>query len=156
MNLSFVNRTILEYDDLIGFNGHDIPVSLINSSESDFENLPSYYDSRDYGYITPVRNQGNGGNCWAFAGLATLEACIKKATGITYDFSENNPKNLMAMDSTMGLNMTTNGGGFDSVVMGYLTSWLGPISEKTDMYDDYSSLSPVFPSIFHVQNIRCQ
>jgi len=153
MNLSFVNRTILEYDDLIGFNGHDIAVSLFNSSQSDFENLPSYYDSRDYGYITAVRNQGNGGNCWAFAGLATLEACIKKATGITYDFSENNPKNLMAMDSTMGLNMTTNGGGFDSVVMGYLTSWLGPISEKTDMYDDYSSLSPVFPSIFHVQNI---
>ena len=153
MNLSFANRTIFDYEDLIGFNGHNIAISLINSSQSDIEDIPSYYDSRDYGYVTPVRNQGDGGNCWAFAGLATLEACIKKATGLTYDFSENNPKNLMAMDSTMGANMTANGGGFDSVVMGYLTSWLGPISEMADMYDDYSSLSPILPSVFHVQNI---
>jgi C1A family cysteine protease len=153
MDLAFANRTIFEYEDLIGFNGYNIAISLINSSQSDIANIPSYYDSREYGYVTPVRNQGDGGNCWAFAGLATLEACIKKATGLTYDFSENNPKNLMAMDSTMGANMTTNGGGFDSVVMGYLTSWLGPVSEKADMYDDYSSLSPVLPSIFHVQNI---
>ena len=153
MDLSFANRTIFEYNDLIGFNGHEVPISLINSSKADLANIPSSYDSRDYGYITPVRNQGSAGNCWAFSALATLETCIKKATGLIYDFSENNPKNLMAMDSAVGMNMETNRGGYDSVVMGYLNSWLGPISERSDAYDAYSSLSPVFPSIFHIQNI---
>ena len=29
--------------------------------------LPERYDSRDYGYITPVRNQNPFDTCWAFA-----------------------------------------------------------------------------------------
>lgn len=35
--------------------------------------LPSTYDSRDYGYITDVKYQGNGGNCWAYSTMSMLE-----------------------------------------------------------------------------------
>lgn len=154
MNFTFRNRTAFEYDDLTGYNGVGIPVSLINSSLSDSDIIPSYYNSRDYGYVTPVKDQGDAGNCWAFSGLATLETCIKKATGITYDFSENNPKNLMALDSITGLTIETNSYGYDSMIMGYLNSWLGPINERTDTYDSYSSISSVYASLFEVQNIK--
>ncbi len=41
--------------------------------------LPESYDSRDYGYISPVRNQGSFGTCWAHAFVACAEAnMIKK------------------------------------------------------------------------------
>ncbi|WP_405310334.1 C1 family peptidase [Methanobrevibacter sp.] len=127
--------------------------SPINSTLSNLNYIPYSYDSRDYGYITPVKSQGEGGNCWAFAGIATLEACIKKVTGITYDFSEENVKNMMAAFSTMGLDIQPNIGGFDAMVMGYLTSWFGPVVEETDKYDEFSSLSNTFEPKFHIQNI---
>ena len=131
----------------------DALVSSIQTTLSDLNYIPYSYDSRDYGYITPVKDQGEGGNCWAFAGIATLEACIKKITGITYDFSEENMKNMMAAFSTMGLDIQPNDGGIDSMVMGYLTSWFGPVVEATDIYDEFSSLSTPFYPKFHVQNI---
>ncbi len=41
--------------------------------------LPESYDSRDYGYISPVKNQGQLGTCWAHAFAACAEAnMIKK------------------------------------------------------------------------------
>ena len=137
--------------------GYDVGgciISLINSATSDLGYIPSRYDSRDYGYITPVKDQLDGGNCWAFSGIATLEACIKKITGIDYDFSEENVKNLMASFSTMGLDLKPNYGGYDSMVMGYLTSWFGPIFDRIDMYDPLSSLATIFQGEFHIQNIK--
>ena len=60
----------------------------------------------------------------------------------------------MAMDSITGLNKETNTGGDDLMVLGYLNSWLGPVNENLDSYDIYSSISPVLPSLFHIQNIK--
>ena len=133
------------------------PVTLINdssSNSSDVRTLPAYYDSNDYGFVSSVKDQKNGGNCWAFAGLATLETCIKKATGVTYDFSEENAKNLMAAYSVYGIKIETNFGGYDSMMMSYLTSWLGPIDESTESYDDYSTISVLENPMFHIQNIK--
>ncbi len=44
-----------------------------------FSLIPEKYDSRDYGYISPIRNQGQFGTCWAHAFVACAEAnMIKK------------------------------------------------------------------------------
>ena len=38
--------------------------------------LPSYYDLRLLGKLTPVGDQGSSGVCWAFASLGSLESCL--------------------------------------------------------------------------------
>ena len=40
--------------------------------------LPSRYDSRDYGYVTSVKNQNPYGSCWAHAAMASIESYMIK------------------------------------------------------------------------------
>lgn len=47
--------------------------------------LPARYDSRDYGYITPVRNQKGYGTCWAHGTIAACEASLVKNNGFSND-----------------------------------------------------------------------
>ena len=53
------------------------------------EALPFAYDSRDYGYVSGVRNQYDFGTCWAFATIASMESSLlaKGQTGLP-DMSE--------------------------------------------------------------------
>ncbi|WP_405294288.1 C1 family peptidase [Methanobrevibacter sp.] len=113
-------------------------------------NIPvSYMSPR-----TTVKNQLSSGNCWSFAILATLESAILAVSDDYFDLSEGNMKNLASYYSYYGWSMDTNEGGFDNMGFGYLVSWLGPVLESDDEYDDKSSLSPILESIFHVQNMR--
>jgi C1A family cysteine protease len=105
------------------------------------------------GFITMVKDQQSSGNCWAFTAMAVLESCLKKATGMEFDLSEENMKNLIALYSDYGWKMDTNEGGYDSMPFGYFASWLGPVNESSDVFDDKSVLSPVLSSILHIQNI---
>ncbi|WP_407376507.1 lectin like domain-containing protein [Methanobrevibacter sp.] len=137
------------------------PANLVNSSivyltplPSQIEVLSSYYNSNDYGFVSSVKDQKTGGNCWAFSGLATLETCLSKATGIKYDFSTENAKNLMSAYSVYGIKIETNYAGYDSMLLSYLTSWLGPVDESKDTYDDYSSISILENPLFHIQNVK--
>ena len=126
---------------------------LLHYDSSYYGNLPEKYDLRDYGQVTAVKNQGNGGNCWAFSTLAALESAILKATNVYYDFSEENMKNIASKYSDYGWVMDTNVGGYSKMGIGYLTGWLGPIDESEDAYNDKSVLSPLLNSSIHIQNI---
>ncbi len=50
--------------------------------------LPARYDWRDHVELTPVKNQGGCGSCWAFATVGVLEQVVKIKDGLTKDFSE--------------------------------------------------------------------
>ena len=116
--------------------------------------LPSSYDLREYDLVTPVKDQQSGGNCWAFGSIAALESAILKASGEIFDLSEENMKNMMQTYSDYGWSgIETNNGGYDEMAIGYLTSWLGPVVESVEEYDDYSMLSPVLKGLTHIQNI---
>ncbi len=139
-----------KYDYDIGYNS-DYQMMKYNSSYNGV--LPSRYDLREEGYVTPIRDQEGGGNCWAFAGIAALESCIYKATGQSIDLSEESVKNLIELYSAYGWKMDTNDGGHSEMTWGNLISWLGPVLEKDDPYDDYSTLSTLMDAFMHVQNV---
>lgn len=133
------------------FENYDTVQRFYNSSYTG--ELPSSYDLRDYGLVTPVKNQGNNGNCWAFASLASLESCILKATGVTFDLSENNMKNVMATFSAYGWTNEVNKGGTTSMSIGYFTGWLGSVNESDDEYKLDSLISPLLDNVISIQNI---
>ena len=127
---------------------------LVYNDTSIDVNLPSYYSLVDEGYVTPVKNQGSSGSCWSFATLAVLESCIKKATGLEFDLSENNMKNIITSYSYYGNNkIGPNSGGYASTGYNYLTSWLGPVYESSDPFVPTSITSSLLHSIFHIQNV---
>ena len=138
------------YDYDIGYNSD---YQLMNYNSSYKGVLPSRYSLIEEGYVTPIRDQQAGGNCWAFAGIAALESCIYKATGKSIDLSEENVKNLIELYSAYGWKEDTNEGGHSEMTWGNLISWIGPVLEDDDKYDDYSTLSTLLDAVMHVQNV---
>ncbi|HNW38752.1 MAG TPA: C1 family peptidase, partial [Methanosarcina vacuolata] len=81
---------------------------LLGASGSD---LPAVYDLRKEGKVTSVKNQGKDGSCWAFSSIASLESYLLGTEGKSYDFSENNMKNLVSKNYSQGFDLTTDDGG---------------------------------------------
>jgi hypothetical protein len=49
---------------------------------------PAEFDWRDYGVVTPAKDQGSCGSCWAFTSAGALESKILILGGPEYDLSE--------------------------------------------------------------------
>ena len=184
-NNRYENNSAVNYNDL--YEKSDLTVLSDNYTffrlnlTDEIDEIPSYFNLSEYGFVTTVKNQGNGGNCWAFATIASLESAIIKAiynmnsSGLLNDYdeyadilallndpenltslidiSEENMKNLAALYSPYGWDWTTNDGGNEKLALGYLASWLGPVYDADDRYTGSSVLSPVLSSIMHVQNV---
>ena len=103
--------------------------------------LPSQYNLNDYGLINPIiKDQAGAGACWTFATLEALESYLLKSENISYDFSENNMKNLMGVYGLNGTDWSDGGNHFMSLA--YLLRWSGPINETQDPYNDIGHASP--------------
>lgn len=109
MILSVYNIAYAEVNENISAEALDFDdVKAISDDLSGLGNsdLPAKYDSRDYGYITPVKRQIKG-SCWAYSLIGALEASdIKKGVASSnVDYSEGhliwftgNPKNEQHFD----------------------------------------------------------
>ncbi len=88
--------------------------------------LPSRFDWREAGKVTPVKNQGACGSCYAFAAIAALESRVLIVEDSTFDFSENNVKECEWYESSCD-------GGNNWLVANYLTT-AGSVLESCDPY----------------------
>ena len=104
--------------------------------------LPAAYDMRDQGRVSPVRDQGSFGTCWAFASLGALESSrLPKYTDV---FSADH------MSFLSGYNITQQDGGDFNMALAYLTSWKGPVKELDDPYGD-GVANDSLQSVVHLQ-----
>lgn len=104
--------------------------------------LPAAYDMRSAGRLSPVRDQGSLGTCWAFASLGALESSLLPE--LPYVFSVDH------MSFMSGYNMTQLDGGDFNMALAYLTSWKGPVLEADDPYGDGVS-NDSLESVVHLQ-----
>lgn len=108
--------------------------------------LPSSFDLRALDRVTPIKNQGNYGTCWAHGAMASLESCTLSRTGDLFDFSENNLINLNGYD------WDTWWGGNATIATAYFTRWNGPVLEESDPYP-YPGESTTLPPERHLVNV---
>lgn len=124
------------------YNGNEIILNPqhINGSASD-----AYFNLRDLGLVTPVRNQGSMGSCWAFGAAGAFESSFLIATNISLDISENNIQNLGLRYSIYGDSRYIESGTFIESTS-YFLSWLGAINIEDDEYDELGKISKVMHS----------
>jgi len=95
----------------------------------DREKYPSSYDLRSLGRLTPVRNQGPCGSCWAFATYGALESWLLTVGRGSWDLSENNLKECH------GFVLGPCAGGNALMAAAYLSRRSGPLNETDDPYE---------------------
>ncbi len=105
-------------DGIKVFTGHN----SINAADS----LPSSYSLRTLGRVTPVKNQGSCGSCWAFATMGSMESNLMPEE--TLDLSEDNLKTHKMWDWPQCQ------GGNAFISLAYFTRWNGPVYESDDPY----------------------
>ena len=116
--------------------------------------LPSSYDYRKLGYVTPIKNQGIKNSCWSFAAIAAVESSILKATKQKYDLSENVVFDAMLKYSKYGALDTTEKAVFLRPT-GSLLSWLGTVPQEYDSYDEIGKITDFSSSeeSIHIQDM---
>jgi len=114
------------------------PLAAATSGAAQAGGAPASFDLRAAGKVSPIRDQGRWGTCWAFASLASLESSL--LPGQAHDFSENNLANRA------GFSLGYDSGGNSYMAAAYLLRWDGPVSEADDPYAPYASTPAPSPA----------
>lgn len=114
--------------------------------------LPSSWDSRDHGWVTPVKDQNPWNTCWTFASCAVIETQLLRTEQGTGDLSEKNMASLAGFGWSMD-----DGGNFD-MAAAYLLRWGGVVAETNDFYrytqsEWNANPSRILSPALHIQNV---
>ncbi|KAH0453777.1 hypothetical protein IEQ34_018101 [Dendrobium chrysotoxum] len=91
--------------------------------------LPKEKDWRKDGIVSPVKNQGNCGSCWAFSATGAIEAAYTQLTGKAISLSEQ-----QLIDCSLKYNNFGCAGGYPSQAFQYIKDNGGIEAEKTYPY----------------------
>ncbi len=121
---------ISDYLTQLGYEvNYNLVAGIVDFNNTDGGNyLPRAYDMRDHDRVTPVRNQGIYGTCWAFASLGALESISLP--------KEENIYSVDHMSMNNGFSLDLSEGGEHTMSLAYLASWEGPVLESDDEYGD--------------------
>lgn len=102
---------------------------------------PSSWDWRTYGIVTPSKDQGLCGSCWAFSTAAIMESKILLAGGVTMDLSEQRIQSC-------GLPASTDNCNDGQTLVNALRYWSNnlPSTEACNPYLQRHSTCPTVPT----------
>ncbi len=90
-------------------------ILALNSSDVTSTSLPTHWDWREQGKVTPVKNQGDCGSDWAFATVAAVESKILILRNLEMDLSE---QQLLLCDTSPQHGSCN--GGFSAIALNYI------------------------------------
>ncbi len=123
----------LPVERLMSSMGYSVEISYVDNTVNLKEvvasnPLPARYDMREKNRVTPVRDQGKYGTCWAFASLGALETTLMPYEENVYSTDH------MALNNSYRLALSA--GGEHTMSIAYLAAWQGPVYEEDDPYGD--------------------
>ncbi len=106
---------------------------VIKEFDAYVNQLPSAYDWRDLNKVTPAKDQGNCGSCWAFASVGSFESKLLINRDLLSDLSE---QQQVSCNTAMA---GCNGGSMDA-----LKFWqnVGPMEESCTGYPSNNGSKP--------------
>lgn len=125
--------------------------------------LPASWDSRDHGWVTPVKDQNPLGTCWTFSANAVIETQLLRTGRGEWDLSEKNMALLSGFEGDWNL------GGNNDMAAAHLLRWSGAVLETNDVYftnnnsyydesrarNEWENVRPSHPldPALHIQNV---
>ena len=102
----------------------------VSEGDTSDSSLPSRYSSVDLGYVSSVKEQLYN-DCWVYGAMGTLESTLLKNNIYTGDMSVNHA-NIWGTtrESRKGWIRNANEAGRAKIMLGYFTSWQGPVLDS--------------------------
>jgi len=104
--------------------------------------FPAKYDLRKFNRVSPIRDQGSDGTCWAFGAIASLESALMPDD--IMDLSEQHMRYSLSKDggNPWGFDRSNGDGGTSEMAISYFARWSGAVTEEVDPYKDDTVVRP--------------